>query len=412
MFRRAIGTKKAKDLRDVFSSLKVRNFRVYYAGQIISFSGTFMQILAQDWLVLELTNSGTMLGLVLAAQFLPMLLLTPWGGLIADRFSKLKLIYATQIISAILALALGLVVVTGAIRIWMVFAFAICLGVVNSLDNPTRNAFIFEMVGKDEVKNATSLWASLMSLARIIGPAVGGIVIATLGIGQCFIINAASYVAVIFALLLIRPEELHTVPPIPHEKAQIKKGVEYVLSSPVLLIPLVMMAIIGTITYEWSASMPLFARFVLDGGAGIYAAITVAMGVGMLIGGFANAFGGGASQKRLVYSALLLGVSILIAFVTTSLLLAIVAFVFVGIMERNFTTLTMSILQLNTDSKMRGRVMAFFSMAYLSSTAIGGPIVGWVGQQFGAPWALGIGGFAAMAAAIYGFMALRKIRKN
>ena len=197
---------------NTFSSFKIRNFRIYYIGQMISVSGTFLQALAQDWLVLKLTNSGVMLGIALAFQFLPMILLTSLGGVIADRFSKLKILYITQTISGILALLLGLLVLTGTVQIWMVFAFALCLGLVNSIDSPARQSFVFEMVGKEQYKNASGLWVTLISFARVIGPAIGGVLIATIGMGQCFIINAISYVGVIFALAMIRKEELHSVP--------------------------------------------------------------------------------------------------------------------------------------------------------------------------------------------------------
>ena len=393
-------------MKNTFSSFKVRNYRIYYFGQAISVTGNFLQALAQDWLVLKLTNSGTMLGLVLALQFLPMLLLTSWGGVIADRFPKLKILYITQTLSAILALTLGIIVLTGTVQLWMVFAFALGLGLINSVDNPTRSTFLYEMVGKEHIKNAVSLWTILISASRIIGPAIAGVLIVTVGIGQCFVINAISYIAVIIGLAFIRKSELNTVEPVPHKKGQIREGFKYVLSTPILFDSLFMMAIIGTITFEWQASMPLFAKFVLNGDAGIYAAISVAMSIGMLIGGFANASSTKATQKRLVYSALFFGLFVLVASITTSLIYAIIAFVIVGIFSMSFSNLSSSILQINTDPKMRGRVMALWSMAFFGSTAIGGPLIGWIGQNFGARWSLAVGGFAALIATIWGFIRL------
>lgn len=395
-------------LQNTFSSLKIRNFRLYYFGQIVSVSGTFLQALAQDWLILKLTNSGLMLGLVSACQFLPMLILMPFGGVIADRFPKLKLLMATQTISGILSLILGILVLTGTIHVWMVFIFAICLGFTNSIDYPTRQSFVFEMVGGDEVKNAVSLWTALIGLCRIIGPAIAGILIATVGIGLCFVINAISYIAVWIAFCMMRTENLHITPPVPYSKGQISEGFKYMISTPVLFNSLLLMAIIGTITFEWQASMPLFARFVLHGDASIYAAITVALGIGMLIGGIFNASSKNNSQKRLVYFAFLLGLFTVIASLVTNLIFVMIIFALVGIFMICFSSLSNTILQVNTDPKMRGRIMSFWNMAFQGSTAIGGPLIGWIGQAFGAQWSLAVGGIAAILASIYGFTVLKK----
>ena len=393
-------------LNNIFSSLKNRNYRIYYWGQIISVSGTFLQYLAQVWLVLKLSNSGTMLGLVLTFQFLPVLLLTSWGGLLADRYPKQKLLYITQTLSGILSLILGLLVLTESVQLWMVFVFALCLGLINSIDNPARSTFLFEMVGSEKIKNAISLWTILISSTRIIGPAIAGIIIATIGIGECFIINAASYIAVLIALFMIRESELHTVPPVAAARGQIKEGLKYVRSTPILFNTLIMMAIIGTITFEWPVSMPLFAKFILNGDAAVYSAITVALGIGMLIGGFANASSSNSSQRRMVYTALLFGIAVIISAFASTLLWATIAFIFVGIFSMAFLNLSATILQMNTDSKMRGRVMALWSMAFLGSTAIGGPLIGWVGEVFGARWTLIVGGIAALIAGIWGYWKL------
>ncbi len=395
-------------LHNTFSSLRIRNYRLYYFSQIISYSGTFLQALAQDWLVLKLTNSGTMLGLVSAFQFLPMLLLVSWGGVIADRFPKLKLLFITQITSGILALLLGILVLTGNIQLWIVFAFALCLGLTNCIDNPTRHTFIFEMVGKTEIKNAVSLWTMLISATRIIGPAIAGILIATVGMGLCFIINAVSYIPAVIALIMIRKEELHSTPPVPHAKGQIREGLQYVRSNPILFNTLIMMAFIGTFTYEWQASLPLFAKFILHGDAGIYSAITVAMSIGMLIGGLANASSTSLSQKRLAYSALLFGLFVLIASATSNIVFAMIAFICIGIFSMAYANLSVSIIQVSTDSAMRGRVMALWSMAFFGSTAIGGPIIGWIGEIFGARWSLTTGGIVAVITALWGLSIFRE----
>ena len=391
-----------------FSSLRIRNFRLYCFGQIISLTGTFMQALAQDWLILKLTNSGLMLGLVSACQFVPMLVILPFGGVIADRFPKLKLLYITQTISGILALTLGVLVLIGAVHVWMVFVFAICLGLTNSVDNPTRQAFVFEMVGRDEIKNAQSLWTSSIGISRIIGPAIAGILIATVGMGLCFIFNAVSYIAVLIALSMIDTKQLQPSSPVPPSKGQITEGFKYMLSTPALFNSLFMMAVIGTIAYEYQISMPLFARFALHGDASVYAAIATSVGVGMLFGGILNASSKNNSKTKLFYSALVVGVLTIIASFTTSLLFAVIAFAFMGASMIIFTNTSNSMLQVNTDPKMRGRIMSFWNMAFQGSTAVGGPLIGWIGQAFGARWSLAVGGIAAILASFYGFIVLNK----
>jgi MFS family permease len=391
-----------------FSSLKIKNYRLYYFGQLVSLSGTFLQALAQDWLVLKLTDSGLLLGLVSACQFLPMLILMPWGGVIADRFPKLKLLFATQSILGILSLVLGILVLTGSIHVWMVFVFAICLGLTNSLDYPTRQAFVYELVGKDEIKNAVSVWTILISITRIIGPAIAGILIATVGIGQCFIINAISYIAVLVVFLLINTKHLHTSALVAATKGQIREGFNYILKTPVLFNSLTLMAVVGTLTFEWQASMPLFARFILHGDALTYSAITVALSIGMLVGGLYTARTGHVTQKRLVWAAFLLGVFTIIASFATTLIFALITFAFVGLFMIMFANLSNSLLQINTDQKMRGRIMSFWNMAFQGSTAVGGPLIGGIGQLYGAQWSLAVGGIAALVAGGYGFIVLRR----
>ena len=401
-----------KLLGKTFSSLKVRNYRLYYFGQAISVSGTFLQALAQDWLVLKLTNSGTMLGITLAFQFFPMLILGSYGGVIADRFSKLKLLYITQSVAGVLALSLGILVLTDKVELWMVFVFALCLGIINSVDNPVRQSFVIEMVGKDQVKNAISIWVILLGICRVIGPGIAGILIATVGLGMCFIINAVSYIAVLVGLSLIRKEELHHLPPVQITKGQIREGLRYVWNTPVIFITLMMMAIIGTITFEWQASLPLFAKFILKGDAATYSALSVSMGVGMIFGGLFNASFGKSTLRPIIYSAFLFGIFLLIVSQINNLISATVIFVFIGVFSIMFANLSNSTLQINSDPKMRGRVMSLWSMAFMGSTAIGGPFIGWVGEYFGARSTLMVGGFAAIIAATYGIVALRKIEKE
>lgn len=391
-----------------FSSLRIRNYRLYFLGQVVSGTGTFMQSIAQPWLVLQLTNSGTAVGLVFALQYLPILLLAPWGGLVADRFPKQKVLLLTQAALGILAIALGALVATGTVQIWIVYVFALLFGLVTVVDNPARQAFIIEMVGKEELKNATTLYNSQLNLARVIGPAIAGVLISTVGITLCFILNGISYAAVVIVLLMMDAGALLVPPPVSRAKGQIMEGFRYVVSSPILLNTLVMVAIIGTLTYEFGVSLPLIAQFTFNGGAGAYAELTAAMGIGAVLGGLYIASQRRTSPQMLVIAALLFGITIMIASFAPSLALMALAMVLVGAFSIYFTTLGTIILQLESDQNMLGRVMALWSMAFLGSTTIGGPAIGWIGETFGPRWGLAVGGMAAIAAAVIGFFTLNQ----
>lgn len=361
-----------------------------------------MQTIGQDWLVLQLTKSGTQLGIVSAFQFLPVLFLAPYGGVIADRFSKRKILLFTQTIAAILALILGLLVVIGGIKIWMIYILAMCLGLVNAVDNPTRQTFVSEMVDKKHLPNAVALNSTEVNLARAIGPVIAGVIIAVVGIGLCFLINAASYIAVIIMLAMMRHDELFIAEKIQKAKGQIREGVKYIMSTPLLFHTLMMMVIIGTLSYEFSVSLPLLAQFTFHGNAESYSFLVAAMGIGSIIGGYFAIRRKKVAPHLLIFSALGFGISLSIAAWMPTLPLAVIMLFFAGISSLNFISLGNTILQLYSKPEMRGRVMAFWTMAFSGSTPIGGPIIGWVGQEFGARWGLAVGGFAAIVAAFYG----------
>lgn len=389
-----------------FASLKIRNFRIYFIGQAISLCGTWMQTIAQDWLVLKLTNSGTQLGLVTAVQFLPVLVLGPYGGIIADRLDKRTILYITQAISGVLALVLGILVITGTIQLWMVYILAFALGTLNAFNNPTQQTFVPEIVDKEHLSNAVTLNAIEVNVARALGPALAGALIATVGLGICFILNGISFIAVIIALAMMRASELHLTPRALRKKGQMREGWRYVLSSPAILDILVMMAIIGTLSYEFSVSMPLLAQFTFHGGAGTYAALITATGVGSVIGGLITARQKTITQRMVVASALFFGITLLVTAFMPNLILAIIALVFVGVFSINFISMGITALQLESKPDMRGRVMALWSMAFLGSTPIGGPLIGWIGQHLGPRPALATGGAAAIIAAGIGAMTL------
>jgi len=392
---------------DTFSSLYVRNYRLYYIGQIISTSGTFMQSVAQAWLVLKLTNSGTALGITSALQYVPILVLGPYGGVIADRFSKRRILYFTQSISGILALILGTLVATNFVQVWMVYILAFCLGMVNVFDNPTRQTFYIELVGSDNLRNAVTLYSTLVNLARIIGPALAAVLIAVFGLAPCFMINGVSYIAVVIMIMMMRASELIITPPVPRAKGQIQEGFKYVISTPLIGSTLLMMALIGTFTYEFQVSLPLIAQFTFHGNASSYALLTGSMGFGAAFGGISFASRKGIDPNKVIIASLLFGLAVLAAAFMPSLLLTGLALVFVGITSINFSSIGNSMLQLESSPQMRGRVMSFWSIAFLGSTTIGGPIVGWFAEAAGARWGLALGGIAALIAAALGVVTLR-----
>ncbi len=382
-----------------FSALTIRNFRLYFIGQTLSVSGTWMQRIAQSWLVLELTGSGTAVGLVTAVQFLPMLLLAPLGGVVADRFDKRQLLFITQIAAAVLATALGLLVVSDLVELWMVYVLAGSLGLVASVDNPTRQTFVLEMVDRDHLTSAVSLNSVLVNLARVLGPAAAGVLIVTVGLGPCFLVNASTYFAVIVALLIMRTSELHTIEPQGRRAGQLREGLRYVRSTPAVLTPLVMMAVIGMFAYEFQVILPLLAKFTFGGDAGTYATMTACMGGGAVVGGLVTASRRTRPAVALSRTAALFGVTQLLTSFAPTLAITFVAMAVLGATSIGFLALGNATLQLASEPNMRGRVMGLWAMAFLGSTPIGGPIIGWIGEHIGPRYGLGLGGLATILAA-------------
>ena len=399
---------KIKQIEQTFLSLKTRNYRLYFIGQGISLCGTWMQTIGQAWLVLKITGSGTALGMVTAFQFVPILVLGSFGGVIADRFSKRKILYFTQTAAGGLALMLGILVATDLIKLWMIYIFVFSLGLVNAIDNPTRQTFVMEMVGKDQLPNAVSLNSTQVNLARVIGPAIGGGLIATLGLAPLFIINGISYIAVLVALSRMRVEELRPGAIVGRAKGQLREGFRYVRSTPLLLNSLLMMAIVGMFSYEFNVSLPLFARFTFQSDAVGYAGLTTAMGIGSVIGGLYTATRRTVTVRMLIRAACLFGLVILLTAIAPTLWLAMLGMVLVGIFSINFLSLGNVTLQLGSTAQMRGRVMGLWAVAMLGTTPIGGPIIGGIGQHAGPRWCLAAGGFAALAAGALGARVLRK----
>lgn len=325
-----------------------------------------------------------------------------------DRYPKRRILFFTQIALGILSFILGALVATNIVQLWMVYVLALGFGLVTMIDTPARQAFIVEMVGKEELKNALTLYNSLLNLARVIGPAIAGVLISTVGLALCFIINGITYAAVVIVLLMMNAKELLVAPVVKEAKGQIMKGFRYVYSSVVLRNTLIMLGIIGTLTYEFTVSLPLIAQFTFNGGAGAYAELTAAMGIGAVIGGLYTASLKKTGTRTLVITAFLFGLSIIIASFMPTIGLMILVMLLVGAFSIIFTTLATLTLQLESESDMQGRVLALWSIAYLGSTTIGAPAIGWVGENISPRWSLAIGGVAALIAAGIGALAFRK----
>jgi len=392
--------------RSTFSSLKIRNYRLYFIGQSISLSGTWMQTIGQAWLVLKLTNSGTALGLVTALQFLPVLFFGAMGGVIADRTSKRKLLFITQSSSAILAMILAVLVATNTIQLWMLYILASLLGLVNALDNPTRRTFVLEMVGSKELGNAITLFSTTFNLSRIIGPAIAGAIIAVAGLAPCFFINAISFIPVLVCLYLIHPGELFPTEPVKRSKGQLREGLNYVANTPMLKNFLIMMAIVGTLTYEFQVNLPLIAKYTFNSNANGFALLNSAMGLGAVLGGLASASRKKMKAESLIFTTFAFGASIILAAISPNLHVAFLAMIIVGVFSIRFGATGETMLQLESTPNMRSRVMSLWSVAFLGSTPIGGPIVGWIGEYASPRWGLTVSGLAAIIAGIYGFFTL------
>ena len=386
-------------LRRSFDSLQVPNYRRYFWGQIVSLSGNWMQTVAEIWLVLTLTGSGVAVGLTTALQFLPMLLFGAWGGLLADRLSKRRLLIVSQAAMAFPALALFAVSAAGVVTPLMVYAAVFARGAVNAVDNPTRQAFAIEMVGADRVVNAVSLNSVLIHVARIAGPALAGILIATAGVTPCFAINAATFAVMIFALRGMDPEALQTPPRVAREPGAVRAALRHVAETPRLAVPLALMAVVGTLGYNFITVLPLLAKFSFGGGATVYAALVSAMALGSVAGALAIGARGRTDASLIASAALAFGVLSLLAAAAPSLALELPVLVLLGAATVTFAASVNSYLQLEVRPDMRGRVMALYSIVFLGSTPIGGPIAGWLSEAFDPRVALVLAGIAGISAA-------------
>jgi len=398
--------------RRTFSSLSNSNYRKFFFGQTTSLVGTWMQSTAQSWLVLVLTHSATDIGWVVALQTLPVLVLGPYGGVIADRVDKRKFMIVLQIFMALQAAVLATLSLTHHASYLAVCVLAVILGLNNSFENPSRQAFIMEMVGAGELRNAVSLNSTMNNVARAVGPAVAGLLIASVGEGWCFALNALSFVAVVGSLMAMDTGQLIPAERTARAKGQLREGFRYVRANPQIALPLLMMALVGTLAYEFQVTLPVMAERVFHGNSAIYGYMTAAMGIGAILGGLVTAARGKTGLRALINAALVFGVTIAFAAFAPLLALDLAALALVGYGSISFLSMANSTLQLRTDPQMRGRVMALWAVAFMGSTPLGGPLIGWLTSLFGARVGLAVGAGSCVAAAAIGALGLRRVRRR
>ena len=386
-------------LRRSFDSLHVPNYRRYFAGQVVSLSGNWMQMVAETWLVLELTGSGIAVGMTAAFQFLPILLFGAYGGLLADRYDKRRLLMLTQAVMALPALGLWGLTPGGVIEPWMVFVLVFARGTVNAVDNPTRQAFVIEMVGSKRLVNAVSLNSVIVHCARMVGPALAGLIIAAAGVEPCFLLNAVTFAVMIAALSRMEVTELRTPQTVGREPGALRAALRYVRNTPALAIPLAMMALVGTLGFNFQVLLPLLAKASFEGGPKTYGLLVSAMGVGSIAGALAVGARGRVSLRILIAASSAFGGFTLLAAAAPTLWFEVAALMLVGAASVTFAAGVNSSLQLAVEPAMRGRVMALYSVVFLGSTPIGAPIAGWLSEAAGPRTGMLLGAIAALVAA-------------
>jgi MFS family permease len=397
-------------VRETFRSLHVRNFRLFFGGQLISQVGNWLTLVAQTLLVYHLTHNGLALGALAAAQFGPVLVLGPWAGLVADRSDKRRLLLIVQSIAMLQSFTLAALAFTGHPPVLAIFGVALIGGTTVAFDNPARRAFVVEMVPSEDMHNAVSLNSALMTSSRVVGPALAGLLVVTTGFGWCFLLDGLSYLAVLAALYRMRTEELHPAPVTPKAKGQVREGLRYARNVPSLWVPLVMMAVVGTLSYNFQTVFPIFVTRDLGGSDTTYTLLFSVVSVGALVGALRTARRTSIDVRAVALASLGYGVAMTFMTFAPNELLAFLAGLLLGVTSIAFLTTSTSIVQIESAPEMRGRVLALQAMLFLGSTPVGGPIVGWVSQQFGARYGIALGAIAALGAGVWGLMKARHIR--
>jgi MFS family permease len=384
----------------MFSSLRIRNYRLFFLGQVVSNIGTWMQRIAQDWLVLSLTGSATAVGVTTALQFLPMLLFGLYGGVLVDRLPKRPTLLFTQAAMAVTGVVLAVLTLSGHVQVWHVYLAAFAAGLATVLDNPARQSFVSEMVGPGQLQNAVSLNSANFQSARLVGPAVAGLMITGVGTGWAFLFNGLSFVAPIAGLLLMRARELHVVERAPRGKGQLREGLHYVAGRPELIWTIVLVGFVGTFGFNFPVYLSAFADDVFHAGAGSYSLFNTLMAVGSLAGALLAARRGTAKLRVMIAAAALFGALELVAAAAPSLWLFALLMAPIGMFGMTINVNANTAIQMGTDPAMRGRVMSLYMMVFLGGSPVGAPIAGWVTDAYGVRAGLAVGGAISAAAAV------------
>lgn len=394
--------------RETFRSFHVRNFRLFFGGQIVSQVGNWLTLVAQTLFVLHLGGGGVELGLLVAAQFGPVLLLGPWAGLVADRSDKRRLLIVVQAVAMVQSFVLAALAFAGDPPLVAIYAVAFVGGITVAFDNPARRAFVVEMVPEHDINNAVSLNSALMTASRVVGPALAGLLVTTAGFGWAFLLDGVSYVSVIVALAMIRSAELRPAPITPKAKGQVRAGLRYVRSIPELWVPLLMMAVVGTLSYNFNVVFPLFVTEDLGGTDVTFTILFSVVSVGALAGALVAARRTRVDIRSVANASLAYGAALALMSLAPTIWLAFPAGVLVGLGSIFFLTASTAIVQIRADATMRGRVLALQAMVFLGSTPVGGPILGWVCEALGARTGVAVGAAAALGAGAWGLMVARR----
>jgi MFS family permease len=394
-----------------FRSLREPNFRRFFGGHAVSVVGTWMQRVGQDWLVLTLTGSGVALGISTALQFAPMLVVGLWAGAVVDRVNRRRLIICTQATQAVLAATLAVLALTGTVELWMVYGLALALGVVTAFDNPARQALVGEMVGPENYVNAQALSSTIHNAGRLIGPAIAGLLIATTDVGVAFAVNALSFVAVLIGLLRMDAGALRPVAAEGSRKGRAREGLRYVLAAPDLRAALLLVAVVAMFGQNFRVVLPLLAQATFDGGAEVYGYLTAALGLGAVVGALFSASRETATSWGLLLSCLGFGAVNLVAAAAPTLIAAYLAMAAIGFANIIFNTLARTVLQLGSDPSMHGRVLAVHGLVFLGSTPVGGPLLGWICESYGARAGLIVAGVTSLLVGLVLLPRLRGLRR-
>ncbi|MGW2058945.1 MFS transporter [Streptomyces sp. NPDC001840] len=382
-----------------FSSLKIRNYRLFATGAVVSNTGTWMSRVTQDWLVLSLTGSSAAVGITTALQFLPMLLFGLYGGVVADRYPKRLLLLFTQAAMGLLGVSLAVLTLSGQVHVWHVYLIAFLLGMVTVVDNPARQSFVSEMVGPDQLRNAVSLNSANFQSARLIGPAVAGALITTVGSGWAFMLNGLSFLAPLAGLLLMRPQELHKTDLVPRGKGQLREGLRYVRGRPELIWPIVLIGFVGTFGFNFPIWLTAFAHEIFDGGAGMYAFFNILLAAGSLAGALLAARRRSTKVRLMLLAAMGFGLLEIAVSVSPTVWLFSLLLVPIGMIGMTTNISANTSVQMASDPEMRGRVMSLYMMVFVGGTPVGGPLLGWITDTYGARIGFATGGAVSLLAA-------------